>query len=85
MLEVVKMVCNSSSTLQLGVRPGPRDIYHVPPSRSISLFLFNLVDQGPDTMRDKDPKFVALLERPSRIGFPSNTWWCTTRQRDRYP
>jgi hypothetical protein len=31
-------------------------------------------------MRDKDSKIVALLEHPSRIGFPSNTWWCTSRQ-----
>jgi hypothetical protein len=79
------MVCNSSSTLQLGVRPGPRDIDHVPSSRSISLFLFNLVDQRPDTMRDKDPKFVALLERPSGIGFPSNTRWGTSRQHNQHP
>jgi hypothetical protein len=85
MLEVVKMVCNSSSTLQLGVRPGPQDIYYVPPSRSISLFLFNLVDQGPNTMRDKDPKLVVLLEHPSRIRFPSNTRWCTSRQHNQDP
>jgi hypothetical protein len=45
-----------------------------------SFFLLNLVDQGPNSMRDKDPKFVILLEHPSRIRFPPNTRRSTARQ-----
>jgi hypothetical protein len=45
-----------------------------------SFFLLNLVDQGPDSMRDKDPKLVILLEHPSRICFPPNPRWGTVCQ-----
>jgi hypothetical protein len=31
-------------------------------------------------MRNKDPKFVILLQDSSRIGFPAYTRWCTANQ-----